>query len=76
MVLIILIDNLHAGGHSNLGTLSPRVLLQQFSNNLITNYFIFTQVTSESQYPQYARARASLSGSNDFPLHPPRQANC
>ena len=76
------------------------VLLQHFSNNLITNYFIFTgtefmllilsscltfsddlrplvisnSVTSESQYAQYARARASLSGSNAFPLHPPRQS--
>ena len=60
VVLIILIDNLHAGGHSNWGTHSPTATVHS--------------VTSESQYAQYVRARGSLSGSNDFPLHPPRQS--
>ena len=41
VLLIILIDNLHAGGILIGGTL---VLLQQFSNNVITNYFIFTRL--------------------------------
>ena len=70
-VLIILIDNLHAGEHSNWGTLSPTATVLQLFNHKL---FHFHLVTSESQYAQYVRARASLSGSNDFTLHPPRQS--
>ena len=57
-------------GHSNWVTLSTTASVFQQFNHILFN---FPWITSKSQYAQHVRAHASLSGSSDFPLHPPGQ---